>query len=70
VSRGVTTIDEHTSFLHKDNNPELFKQIHPTKNKFDINKLEFKNGVKFIYDSLNFGINYNILIIRRFMFNF
>jgi hypothetical protein len=32
------------SFLIKDNNPELFKQIHPTKNKFDINKLTVGSG--------------------------
>jgi len=32
------------SFLIKDNNPELFKQIHLTKNKFDTNKLTVGSG--------------------------
>jgi len=28
----------------KDNNPEIFKEIHPTKNKFDISKLTVGSG--------------------------
>ena len=33
-----------------------------TTDNFDLKKLEFYNGVKFIYYSLNFGFNYNIVI--------
>jgi len=32
------------SFFIKDNNPEIFKEIHPTKNKFDISKLTVGSG--------------------------
>ena len=52
------------SFLIKDNNPELFKQIHPTKNKFDINKLTVGSG-KLVWFKCSKGHVWKTLIGAR-----
>ena len=51
-----------TQRFHDKNKHYLPLMTDDLKNNFDLKKLEFYNGVKFIYYSLNFGFNYNIVI--------
>ena len=51
-----------TQRFHDKNKHYLPMVTNDLSENFDLKRQEFKNGVKFIYDSLNFGSNFNIVI--------
>lgn len=60
-----------TQRFHNKNKHYLPLIANDLNGNFDIKKQEYNNGLKFIYDSLNFGFNYNIVIkwFRLLLFN-